>query len=140
MAFAPGQEATPASWTSIGTPSATNIQDNSWPSLPCNPYRWAVKAQYTFNRWSTAIFSNAVGKCWTCSVTINIDLSCDSANAAGALVTFQNATVVDTVYTHVMSASGTYTFTNFWKGLYNLTVNKYDIPFIPRTGSASWAI
>ena len=120
-----GQEATPASWTSVGTPAGTSIQDNSWPSLPCGPYRWAAEAQYTFNRWSTATFSNAIGKCWTCNVTVNIDVSCDSSNAAGALVRLQNATVVDTFYTYVMTATGTHTFTNFWKGSYNLTVNKY---------------
>ena len=120
-----GQEATPAVWTSVGTPSGNSIQDNSYPSLPCDPYRWAAKAQYTFNRWSTAIFSNAVGKCWTCNVTVNVHLSCDSANAAGALVKLQNQDVTDTSYRYVYTATGTHTFTNVWKGNYILTVNKY---------------
>jgi hypothetical protein len=124
--FLQGQEATPALWNSVGTPTNTNIQDNSWPSLPCGPYRWAAKAQYTFNRWSNATFSNVLGRCWTCNVTVNVDLSCDTANALGALVKFQNVDVTDTVYTYVMTATGTHTFTNFWKGNYMLTVTKFD--------------
>jgi hypothetical protein len=122
-----GQEGTPALWTSVGTPSTTTFVDNSYPSLPCGGYRWAAEAQYTFNRWSTAIFSTAVGKCWTCTVTINVAVSCDSTTALGAAVTFTNLDVVgtpDTVYTFIMPATGTYVKTNFWKGHYNLTINK----------------
>lgn len=128
-----GQEATPGSWVSIGTPAGTSIQDNSWPSLPCDPYRWGIEAQYTFNRWSTAIFSNAIGKCWICNVTVNVALSCDSANAVGALVKLQNNTVPDTVYTYVMTATGTHTFTNFWKGSYTLTINKFGYSLYTQT-------
>jgi hypothetical protein len=123
-----GQEATPALWTSVGTPTGLTAVDNSWPSLPCDPYRWAVEAQYTFNRWSTATFSNVLGKCWTCNVTVNVTLSCDSVTPVNTVVTFTNTggMIPDTIYTHVMDATGTYTFHNFWKGNYNLTVNKYD--------------
>jgi hypothetical protein len=122
-----GQEGTPALWTSVGTPTTTTFVDNSYPSLPCGGYRWAAEAQYTFNRWSTAIFSTAVGKCWTCTVTINVAVSCDSTTALGSAVTFTNLDVVgtpDTVYTFIMPATGTYVKTNFWKGHYNLTINK----------------
>jgi Secretion system C-terminal sorting domain len=121
-----GQGGNPALWTSLGTPTNTSFVDNSWQSLPCGPYQWVVKAQYTFNRWSNATLSNVIGKCWTCNVTVNIALSCDSANALGATVHFQNLDVVDTSYTYVMTASGTHTFTNFWKGNYTLTVTKFD--------------
>jgi len=37
--FLQGQEGTPASWVSIGTPTGNTITDNSWPSLPCQSYR-----------------------------------------------------------------------------------------------------
>jgi len=118
------QQGTPSSWFSLGTTTNTHIQDNSWPSDTCGPYQWAAKAQYTFNRWSDVTFSNAIGKCWTCNVTVNISLSCDSANIAGAVVKFQNLDV-DTSYTFIMTANGTHTFANFWKGNYTLTVAKY---------------
>ncbi len=120
-----GQGGNPLLWTSIGTTTNTNIVDNSWPSLPCGPYQWAAEAQYTFNRWSNRALSNVIGKCWTCNVIVNVDLSCDSATAAGALVTFHNLDVIDTSYSYVMTASGTHTFTNFWKGNYTLTVTKF---------------
>jgi hypothetical protein len=130
-----GQEGTPALWTSVGTPTATNITDNSYPSLPCGGYRWAAEAQYTFNRWSTAVFSTVVGKCWTCNVTINVAVSCDSTTAVGAQVHFVDQ-IVDTEYYYVMTASGTHTFTNFWKGTYNLTVNKFGYTVYTQTNIA----
>ena len=121
-----GQEGTPSSWTSVGTTTGLTMVDNSWPSLPCDPYRWGVEAQYTFNRWSAATFSNAVGKCWTCTVTVNVTLSCDSVKPTGAVVTFTNLLPAsDTVYTKTCPASGTCVFNNFWQGNYTLTVTKY---------------
>ena len=120
-----GQESTPASWTSVGTTTSLSTVDNSWPSLPCDPYRWAVEAQYTFNRWSTATFSNAVGKCWTCTVIVDVNLSCDSVTTKGVQIILANVSVPDTVYNAIMDASGSKTFSNFWKGTYNLTVSKY---------------
>ncbi|TRZ74150.1 MAG: T9SS C-terminal target domain-containing protein [Bacteroidetes bacterium] len=128
-----GQGGNPLLWTSIGTTTNTNIVDNSWPSLPCGPYQWVAEAQYTFNRWSNPTLSSVIGKCWTCNVTVNVDLSCDSANATGALVKLQNTTVVDTSYTYVMTATGTHTFTNFWKGIYTLTVTKYGYTVYTQT-------
>jgi hypothetical protein len=121
------QEATPALWTSLGVTTATNYVDNGWPSVvpPCGAYRWAAKAQYTFNRWSNATFSNVIGKCWTCNVTLNVDLSCDSVTPEFSVVKFQNQDVVDTVYNYIMDATGTHIFANFWKGNYTLNVTKF---------------
>ena len=118
------QHGTPSLWFSVGTTTNIHFQDNSWPSDTCGPYQWATKAQYTFNRWSDVTFSNAIGKCWTCNATVNVDLSCDSANIAGAVVKFQNLDV-DTSYTYMMTTTGTHTFANFWKGNYTLTVTKF---------------
>ena len=118
------QQSTPSFWFSVGTTTNLHIQDNSWPGDTCGPYQWAAKAQYTFNRWSDVIFSNAIGKCWTCNAMVNVDLSCVSANIAGTVVKFQNLEV-DTFYTYIMTTTGTHTFTNFWKGNYTLTVTKF---------------
>jgi len=123
-----GEEATPAVWTSIGTPTTNSMVDNGWPSLACGPYKWAVKAQYTGNRWSGATFSNIVQKCWTAAVTVNVDLSCDSARTAGTVITLKNTVYTDTVYTHILTPqtlNGTWTFPTVWKGTYTLTVSKF---------------
>ena len=120
-----GQESTPATWTSIGTPSVTYMSDNSWFSLPCNPYRWAVKAQYTGNRWSNASFSNVIGKCWTAGVTVNVTLSCAAQNPANTVVMLTNSNYPDTNYIKVMDTTGTVLFTNVWKGTYTLTVSRF---------------
>ena len=58
-----GEETNPGLWTTIGTTSNLMMTDNSWPSLPCGAYRWAVKAIYPGNRLSNAAFSNVIGKC-----------------------------------------------------------------------------
>ncbi|MEI7898556.1 MAG: carboxypeptidase regulatory-like domain-containing protein, partial [bacterium] len=42
-----GQEGNQALWTSIWTGSVNTTVDNSWPTLPNGPYRWAVKAIYS---------------------------------------------------------------------------------------------
>jgi len=129
-----GQEGTPASWVSIGTPVATNLTDNSWPSLPCNPYRWAVKAQYTGNRWSNASFSNVIGKCNTVTVGVYVTLTCAAMQPENALITLTNSVYPDTVYTHLTDTSGAWVFHNVWKGTYNLTVTKYG--YTPYTTSS----
>ena len=123
-----GEEATPAVWTSIGTPTTNSMVDNGWPSLACGPYKWAVKAQYTGNRWSSSVFSNIVQKCWTAAVTVNVDLSCDSARTAGTVITLRNTVYTDTVYTKILTPqtlNGTWTFPAVWKGTYTLTVQKF---------------
>ncbi|MDP4282720.1 MAG: carboxypeptidase regulatory-like domain-containing protein, partial [Bacteroidota bacterium] len=85
-----GNETNPGTWTSIAQVTGTSTVDNSWPTLDCGPYMWAVEAQYTGNRWSTATFSNAVGKCWTAAVTVNVSMSCDSTAVDYTTVKLQN--------------------------------------------------
>ena len=120
-----GQEGTQAAWTAIGTPTATSLVDNAWPALPCDPFRWAVKAQFTGNRWSNAAFSNVIGKCWTSSVTVNAGLSCPGASPIYTKVRLQNTVYVDTAYEAILDISGTCTFPTVWKGSYSLTVSKF---------------
>ena len=120
-----GQEYDPATWVSLGTTPSLSQVDNSWPALPCNPYRWAVKAQYTGNRWSDASFSNGIGKCWAVSVTMNVSLSCGSSTLAGTYVKLQNTAYPDSIYQAVLGPSGTVTFPAVFKGTYAIQVEKY---------------
>jgi len=117
------QEATPALWTSVSTPTGTSTVDNSWPSLPDAAYRWAVKAQYTGNRWSGFIFSNVLGKNWTANVVVNVGLTCTATPVAGSVVTLVNTTPgVDSVYTMATGLTGSAVFPKVWKGTYHMTV------------------
>ncbi len=128
-----GQENTPGSWIPIGTPSAPSFTDNGWPSLPCNQYMWAVKAQYTNNRWSNAVTSNAIGKCWTATVIVNVDISCAAnppANCEVILERYKPGTtpppaVFDSAYHVFTPASGIDTIHNVYKGTYRLTVKHF---------------
>ena len=125
----PGEEATPLVWNSVAVTTASNTVDNSWPSLPDGAYRWAVKAQYTGNRWSDYIFSNILGKNWTTTVTVNVTLTCASDPLNGTIVTLENIAIPDTTYTGITDATGKVSFTNVWKGNYHLIVDRifYDL-------------
>jgi hypothetical protein len=118
-----GQENTPAAWTTIGTlpGTATTFTDNGWPSLPCNPYRWAVKATYPCSGSTAAGFSNAIGICWTSYVIVHGHKCCDSLPKAGMPIHLVNTAYPDTVYNANTDTSGTAIIPNVWKGSYTLT-------------------
>lgn len=120
-----GEEQNPLIWTLVGTGTATQIQDNSWFSLPCGPYRWATQAYYAGNRVSAVSFSNVIGKCWTVSTTVKVTLSCDSALMTGVTVRMKNLVYPDTLYTKSPDSSGTAFFPGFWKGSYELKVSRF---------------
>ncbi len=120
-----GEEQNPMAWVSVGMPVTNSLSDYSWPSLPCSPYRWGIKTQYSGNRWSPVAFSNILGKCWVAPVTINITLSCEAALRNGIRVQLVNQVYPDTVYTCAPDTSGTCIFPQVWKGSYILRVSKF---------------
>ena len=125
-----GFETQPATWVSLGVTNSTTMVDNGWPSLPCGPYRWAGKVIYAGNRLSGATFSNGIGKCWTGSITVNVDLTCDSNDVAGTTVQLVNLDY-DSTYTAVLTSTGTVTFPTAYLGNYELTVSKSGYtPFV----------
>ena len=121
-----GEEATPGVWTSIGTPATLNLTDNGWPSLSCGPYRWAVEAIYTGNRFSGPAFSNVIGKCWTAGVTVNVTPTCTETPLEGSIVNLVNNAYPDTAYVAMTNASGQVVFPTVWKGNYTLTVSRFN--------------
>ncbi len=120
-----GEETNPSVWVSIGTPTSTSLVDNGWPTLPNGPYRWAVKAKYTGDRWSDAAFSNVIGKGWTANVTFNITMCSSSASPEGTMVKLTNTQYPDTAYFAVAPANGIVTFPQVWKGNYDIWVFKF---------------
>jgi hypothetical protein len=120
-----GEEQNPLIWTQLGSGTYTQVQDISWPLLPCGPYRWAVLAAYTGNRFSPVTFSNVIGKCWTVNTTVKVTLSCDSAPMTGVTVSLTNLVYTDTLYTKQADASGSAFFPDFWKGTYELKVSRF---------------
>jgi len=128
-----GEEQNPAVWTSVGTTSACTFTDPSWPALPCGPYRWGVQAHYPGNRWSGPAFSNVLGKCWTATVNLHADLSCNSADPAGISVRLENLALPDTVYAAYAGSTGSVVFPKVWKGNYRLTVAKFGYDTLVQT-------
>ena len=122
-----GQEGNETLWVPIGTtlPDVTSLVYTAWPSLDCGAYKWAVKAQYTGNRWSSAIFSNIIPKCWTANVTVDLALSCDSTPRKNTFIELRETTY-DSVYSFLTTDnSPSHVFHNVWKGTYRLTVRHF---------------
>lgn len=115
-----GEELNPAVWTLIGSPDVYKIVDYSWITLPCGPYRWGVRANYSGNRTSTVTFSNIIGKCWTKSVSIHVDLSCTETPISGTKIIMRNLVYPDTLYTSLLVNSNEVTFPQVWKGSYEI--------------------
>jgi len=120
-----GEEQNPLVWNLLTLTSGLTYTDNSWPSLPCGPYRWAIKALYAGNRQSNPCFSNIIGKCWTSRVVMNIGLSCDSHPIQGSRVCLTNQVYPDTVYTAVLDTNHTLVFPFVWKGSYTARVTHF---------------
>ena len=132
-----GEEMNPYVWTSVGVQTTYSITDYSWPSLPCGPFRWAVKTQYSGNRWSPATFSNLIGKCWTVPVTVHVDLTCSSATLAGTNVELKNLVYPDTLYAATLDTSGIVLFPKVWKGTYKLEITRFNYQTQDLTASIS---
>lgn len=120
-----GEEQNPSAWIDLGMTTELFYFDQSWATLPCGPYRWAVKSEYSGNRWSPEKFSNVIGKCWTVAATVDVELSCGEASRAGASIRLKNLVYPDTVYSCTVDTSGHNTFPTVWKGTYQLTVKKF---------------
>ena len=135
-----GQEGNQALWTSIWTGAPNSTVDNSWPSLPCGPYRWAVKAIYTppGQRFSAPTFSNALGKCWTANVGVCVNLTCTANPKAGTVVKLTNVDYPDTTYTKTTDTSGCVYFANVWKGNYTVTATRFTYPVTTQNVSIMW--
>lgn len=120
-----GEEQNPQIWTLVGTTTSTQINDHTWPVLPCGPYRWASQAVYSGNRVSEASFSDVIGKCWTVNTTVKVTLSCDSSSMKGITVSLANLVYPDTLYVKQADTLGTAFFPKFWKGTYELKVSRF---------------
>jgi hypothetical protein len=121
-----GQEYVPSSWVYIGSPTQTAITDNSWgSSLPCGLYRWGVTANYpgpSGNYFSDTVFTNALERCWTTPVTVNLH-SCCPGWESNRQIKIQHLDY-DTAFFAITDSSGVAFFPEVWKGnvLLNYTV------------------
>ena len=120
-----GEEQNPVVWTELGETSNLTFTDPGWPSFPCGPYIWGIKAGYTGNRWSPVAFTNILPKCWTSGVTVVTSLTCEAGNKGGTGVRLKNMVYPDTCYNATLDTSGTIQFPSVWKGTYELRLVKF---------------
>jgi len=120
-----GEEMNPAVWILMGTTTNLFLDDNSWASLPCGPFRWGVITAYSGARFSQAAFSNILGKCWTVPIALKLNLTCAASNPKGAYVQMKNLVYPDTLYSTIADSTGLVTFPKIWKGYYEIYVKKF---------------
>ena len=96
--------------------------DLTWGNAATGIYRWGVSAVYAGNRGESEItWSNAIDKDMT--TTVNVTVATNSNDAVtGAVVTLTNINEPETVYTTTLDETGTYSWTDFRKGEYNVSV------------------
>jgi hypothetical protein len=123
-----GQENSPAMWTSVWTGAYTSAIDNAWPTLICDPYRWAVKAIYPpGSRYSSPVFSNVIGKCWTSTVIVQSTTDCGFCGK-NINVTLQNMAYPDTIYHIYLDSLGHGQMAGIWKGDYLFQYAQFGCP------------
>ncbi|MEI6683302.1 MAG: carboxypeptidase regulatory-like domain-containing protein [Bacteroidota bacterium] len=121
-----GQESNTAAWISMYTGNAGTCNDNSWPTLPSAPYRWAVKAVYPpGTRLSPPSFSNVLGKDYTATVTIQSTSDCNKCGK-NSDVRLTNATYPDTIYMIHLDSLGHGQRPGIWKGIYTLNYSVFS--------------
>ncbi len=111
-------QANEAAWTSL-TPSnitPTQYVDNTWQPLPSGVYKYAVKAAYTNNVYSTPAFSNEIHKGMMGTLT-------GTVTEFGTGLPVEGATIVAGTYSGISNAQGVYTVSAY-AGTYNVLVTK----------------
>ncbi len=107
-----------ANWTTL-TPSTitpTTYVDNAWQPLPSGVYKFAVKAVYTNNVFSTAAFSNEIHKGMMGTLT-------GTVTEFGTNLPIQGATITAGEYSGQSDATGHYSF-GVYAGTYTVTCTK----------------
>jgi len=121
--FIAGQENTPNLWTQLGSVSGTTLtyNDTGWALLDVGSYRYAVKAQYNNNNFSSAALSNILVRA-VYGVAMGFVRDLDNVNIVGAVVTLtrlvpngQGPYIANT------NALGQFYLGNVWYGDYSMS-------------------
>jgi hypothetical protein len=118
-------------WSQIGfNVTGNEFLDVIWPFLPQGIYKYAVRAVYSNDNLSSAVFSNEMYRDMFTTVNVYITTNCGD-EPTGALVTLSNQESSNSqyVYSVYSSETGEVFFEQVWKGVYTLTVdlNSFDL-------------
>lgn len=130
-----------AAWTLLTAAelTATTFTDANWSALTAGIYRFAVKAVYSDGRLSDAALSDKVYKNMTTDVTISLTTDTPTNEALGANVTLTGKTPEGeaAVYSAVADAQGQVSFTDVWKGEYEVSATKHGFNALTATADLS---
>lgn len=117
-------------WTTL-TPSVipsttTTYTDNAWAPLPSGVYKYAVKAVYTNNVLSPAVFSGEIHKGMMGTLT-------GTVTEFGTNVPIEGATITAGDYSGTSDNNGHYSF-SVYQGVYTVTCSKVGYQAASQTG------
>jgi hypothetical protein len=138
----------PGSFDLIGNTVQQNFVDFDWGVQDWGVYRWAVTVNYDAGQTSPAAYSNILEK--DMYTVVDVTVTTNSGDSpAGTLVTFENISEPDLglIYDETLDGSGTFTWDQFRKGVYNIdvfkpgyTVQNYDAVSIFDVSSFTWLL
>lgn len=99
----------------------TVYTDNTWATTEVGAYQYGVAAVYS-TATATA-WSNIVDQDMFTKVVVNVETDTEEP-VAGTKVTFVNLIEEEYSYSAILGMEGTYTFENFRKGSYEVTISK----------------
>lgn len=109
----------------VNTTDTTHI-DNTWGNAEVGVYHWGVSAVYEeqgSTLESPILWSRPLDKDMVTSVTVNVETNSGDP-AKGTVITFTNLVEEDVVITTQLGDANSYTWNDFRKGEYELTVSK----------------
>lgn len=110
-----------AAWTLLSEKQqARSYSDAEWATLPQGTYRYAVKAVYTGDKFSTATHTDSIGHNMLTTLTMHIETNTPDEEWLGARIKLTNGR--DHTYQTVLEDDNRVTFADVWKGQYQLTI------------------
>lgn len=104
----------------------TSYVDNAWATIPAGCYQWGVSALYEVNAASqetSILWSDAIDKDMTTTVTVSAATNSGDP-VDGTVVNFVNMVEEGIDFSTTLNATGTYTWNDFRKGTYELSITK----------------
>ena len=102
---------------------ATTYSDNAWETLGTGAYKWGVAAIYDGNVESDIVWSNTMSKDMETEVVVTVSTNSEDP-VVGTMINFVNTVEPEFSYSAALGNTDTYTFKNFRKGTYEVSILK----------------
>ena len=101
----------------------TKYTDNAWETMETGAYKWGVSALYEGENESEIVWSNTVSKDMETELTVSVEINSEDP-VAGTVISLVNTVEPEYNYNITLALNDTYTFKNFRKGVYEVSILK----------------